>query len=249
MNTSITVMNVRKFIEVAADAYVRGENYRPYPPVMKEVATWGAIKFVEPPADYLCQLWGPSFSQDEATIYRQLIDQLVNALKSGALPSRRPPLMVPNPVGDVNLESDVIYLHEFKAWLEKNELRALRNWYALVMAATEPGAEPVRIEGTEQSVQFLEKRGRPTNNAKQQAYNYYRDRQRQIEIARDLQQRGEKITPENMIAELMRLSSERFPGSDTSKETWATSKNFTITPIYKALGIRQERRSKRLKKS
>lgn len=89
--------------------------------------------------------------------------------------------------------------------------------------------------------------GRPRNPAKNEAYAYFGDQKHQIEAAKDLQERGEKITAENVIGELIRLSNERFPGSDTSRTTW--EKNFSITPIYTALGIRQERSSERLKKN
>ena len=154
---AISTMPARTFVEVAADAYVRGEDYRPHPPVMKEVGRIGPINLVEPPEDYLDQLWGRCLTQGEADLYRALIEQLVEALKSGDLHSHKPPLMVLNPAGAVNLEGDYIYLHEFRKWSEDNHLRFPKNWHALVMAATEPRGEPVRIEGTEQPVQLRER--------------------------------------------------------------------------------------------
>ena len=153
----ISVMNARKFVEVATDAYVRGEDYRPHSPVMKKVARVGLITFHEPPEDYLDQLWGRCLTQGEADIYIALGQQLVDALKSGDLPSHKPPLMVLNPAGAVNLDGDYIYLDEFKKWSEGNRLRFPKDWHALVMAATEPKGEPVRIEGTERPVRLREK--------------------------------------------------------------------------------------------
>lgn len=153
----IAAMIARRFVEVAADAYVRGEDYRPHSPVMKEVARVGTIKFMEPPEDYLDQLWGRCFTLSEADAYRALIEQLVDALKSGDLPSHKPPLMVLNPAGAVNLEGDYIYLDEFKEWCKQNRLLYPENWHALVMDATEPRGEPVEIAGTEQPMQLREK--------------------------------------------------------------------------------------------
>ncbi|AEM47207.1 hypothetical protein Acife_1039 [Acidithiobacillus ferrivorans SS3] len=111
-----------------------------------------------------------------------------------------------------------------------------------------PTTEVYRIEGKGGFAQApAGQSGRPGSAAKQNAYAYYGDVNRQIEIARDLQTRGVAINPDMMIDELVRLSEERFPGSDTSTTTWKKPENFTITPIYKALGIKQERTSKRLK--
>ena len=151
----ISTMIARRFIEVAADAYVRGEDYRPHRPAMKKVGLSGLGR--EPPEDYLDQLWGRCLTIVEAGTYRALTKQLVDALRTGDLPSHKPPLMVLNPAGAVNLESDYIYLHEFRTWSEKNRLNYPKNWHALVMAATEPLGEPVRIEGIAQLVQLREK--------------------------------------------------------------------------------------------
>ncbi|WP_436395087.1 hypothetical protein ACSDBR_10190 [Acidithiobacillus ferriphilus] len=126
-----------------------------------------------------------------------------------------------------------------------------RRWAAIV---DEPPPDSVTVTPSEGAAFDLvgvadgPTRGRPANGSKQQAYDYYRDRQRQIEIARDMQKSGMDINPDSMIAELIRLSGKRFPGSDTSSTTWARPKNFTITIIYKALGIKQVRNSKRMKK-
>lgn len=153
----IAAMIARRFVEVAADAYVRGEDYRPHSPVMKEVARVGTLKFTEPPEDYLDQLWGRCFTLAEADTYKDLIEQLVDALKNGDLPSHKPPLMVVNRGGTADLDGSYVYLDEFKSWIEKNRLRYPKDWHALVMAATEPQSEPVHVEGTAQPVQLREK--------------------------------------------------------------------------------------------
>jgi hypothetical protein len=153
----IAIMNAREFIEVATDALVRGDDYRPHPPVMKEVARNSLGVFLEPPEDYLDQLWGRCLTQHEASLYQAVSQQLVDAFKSGELPSRKPPLMVPNRGGTSDLEGSVIYLGDFKAWIKRDALQCRKNWYALVMAATEPKGGPVRIEGMEQPVQLREK--------------------------------------------------------------------------------------------
>ncbi|WP_437558799.1 hypothetical protein [Acidithiobacillus sulfuriphilus] len=160
---AISIMNARKFVEVAADAYVRGRDYRPHSPVMKEVARVGTIKFMEPPEDYLDQLWGRCFTLAEADTYKAVIGQLVDALKSGDLPSHKPPLMVVNRGGTTDLDGDSVYLDEFKGWCKQNRLRYPKDWHALVMDATEPQGDPVHIEGTEQPVQL---RGKATRKAK-----------------------------------------------------------------------------------
>ena len=153
----IAAMIAGKFVEVAADSFVRGTDYRPHRPVMKEVARVGTIKFMEPPEDYLDQLWGRCFTLAEADTYKAVIGQLVDALKSGDLPSRKLPLMMLNPAGAVNLEGDRIHFDEFKKWSEKNRLQYPKNWHALILAATEPQGEPVHVEGMAQPVQLREK--------------------------------------------------------------------------------------------
>ncbi len=153
----IPAMIARRLVEAAADAYVRGEDYRPHKPVMKEVARVGAIKFMEPPEDYMDQLWGRCFTPDEAYLYGQLIEQLVRALETGDLPSRAYPLMMVNQGGTADFDHSYVFLDEFKAWSKKNRLLYPKNWHALVMAATEPQGEPIHIEGIAQPVQLREK--------------------------------------------------------------------------------------------
>jgi hypothetical protein len=126
----------------------------------------------------------------------------------------------------------------------------LYGWYGLYTLPD--GGDVEAVTGAQSNGQeattFKRSAGRNANGAKQQAYAYYRDVNRQIEIAQDMRKRRVDINPVNMIAELMRLSAEKFPGSDTSPTVWGASDNFTITPVYKALGIKQKRKSERLKK-
>lgn len=190
----ISTMIARRFIEVAADAYVRGEDYRPHRPAMKKVGLSGLGR--EPPEDYLDQLWGRCLTIVEAGTYRALTKQLVDALRTGDLPSHKPPLMVLNPAGAVNLESDYIYLHEFRTWSEKNRLNYPKNWHALVMAATEPRGEPVRIEGTERPVQLRTPRG-PVPDAKKNAA-YLEGSESLIGVAQELVDGGQKLTAETL---------------------------------------------------
>jgi hypothetical protein len=190
----ISTMIARRFIEVAADAYVRGEDYRQHRPAMKKVGLSGLGR--EPPEDYLDQLWGRCLTIVEAGTYRALIEQLVDALRTGDLPSHKPPLMVLNPAGAVNLESDYIYLHEFRTWSEKNRLNYPKNWHALVMAATEPRGEPVRIEGTERPVQLRTPRG-PVPDAKKNAA-YLEGSESLIGVAQELVDGGQKLTAKTL---------------------------------------------------
>ena len=190
----ISTMIARRFIEVAADAYVRGEDYRPHRPAMKKVGLSGLGR--EPPEDYLDQLWGRCLTIVEAGTYRALTKQLVDALRTGDLPSHKPPLMVLNPAGAVNLESDYIYLHEFRTWSEKNRLNYPKNWHALVMAATEPRGEPVRIEGTKRPVQLRTPRG-PVPDAKKNAA-YLEGSESLIGVAQELVDGGQKLTAETL---------------------------------------------------
>lgn len=192
----LAAMNIRKFLDVATDAYVRGEDYRPHPPVMKKVGRIGLITAYEPPEDYLDQLCGRCLKQGEADLYRALSQQLVEALKSGDLHSHKPPLMVLNPAGAVNLEGDYIYLHEFRKWSEDNHLRFPKNWHALVMAATEPRGEPVRIEGTKRPVQLRTPRG-PVPDAKKNAA-YLEGSESLIGVAQELVDGGQKLTAETL---------------------------------------------------
>ncbi len=226
----ISVMNVRKFVEVATDAYVRGDDYRPHPPVMKKVGSIG----YEPPEDYLDQLWGRCLTQGEADLYRALIEQLVDALKSGDLPSHKPPLMVLNPAGAVNLDGDYVYLDEFRKWSEKNRLNYPKNWHALVMAATEPQGEPVRIEGIAQPVQLREQRigarkvptpEQMTRFNKQVAVNWDASKNKvMIAFSKWLyeQEGGDRITPKTLGTYFsVNFRDHVLTPTDLCKQIWA----------------------------
>jgi hypothetical protein len=118
-------------------------------------------------------------------------------------------------------------------------------WEILQQEDPTPETQPGRQDAPVNDVRYP---GRPPSTLKQQAYVHYGDVWRQIEVARELQAQGVEINQDSMIKELMRLSEVTFPGSATSATVWKKAENFTITPIQKALGLRQKRQSTRMKK-
>lgn len=161
MNT-VKAVRADTLVEVAADAYVRGEDYRPRPPVMRETARrvvgGFTFKFMEPPEDYLDQLFGRCITPAEAQLYHAVTDQLTKAIKTGQLKSYAWPLYIPNTPTEADiLGSSIIKIVDFKKWVHKYNPAARKDWLDLILAATEPQGEPVRIEGIVQPVQLREK--------------------------------------------------------------------------------------------
>ena len=258
MSKQETVLSVQDFMEVAMDTYARGEGHRfravTMKPTKKVFLGEQPITVYEPVDDYLGQLWGDCFTQEQADTYQEVKRLLYDSIMSGGISTYGWPMYVrePRPTRQT-IERAVVRLSDFAKWIKSNKPAGRSNWLQLIMDATAPCGAATAVDdpdhpGQTRTIQCREpiRPGRTPNNAKQQAYAYYGDVDRQTEIARDLQGRGVAINPDNMIDELVRLSGVTFPGSATSATTWR--KTFVITPIQRALGLKQERKSTRLKK-
>ncbi|WP_163097810.1 hypothetical protein GL267_010195 [Acidithiobacillus ferrianus] len=257
MSKKETVLSVRDFMEVAVDTYARGEGHRfravTMKPTKKVFLGEQPITVYEPVDDYFDQLWGDCFTREQEDTYQKVKSLLYDSLMEGDIPMYVRPMYVrePRPTHQT-IDMAVVRLSDFARWIKDNNPAGRSNWLQLIMDATAPCGAATAVDdpdhpGQTKTIQCREpiRPGRPPSALKQQAYSYYGNVQCQIEIARDLQQRGVAINPGSLIDELIRLSDEKYPGSKTSKTVW--EKDFNITPIYKALNIKQKRCSKRLK--
>jgi len=258
MGKQETVLSVQDFMEVAMDTYARGEGHRfravTMKPTKKVFLGEQPITVYEPVDDYLDQLWGDCFTREQADTYQEAKSLLYDSLMAGDIPmyAGRMNVRVPRPTGQT-IERAVVRLSDFAKWIKSNKPAGRSNWLQLIMDATAPCGAAAVVDDPDQpgqpmTIQCREpiRPGRPPNNAKQKAYAYYGGVDRQIEIARELQAQGVEINPDSMIEELVRLSEVTFPGSATSAATWL--KTFGITPIQRALGLKQKRKSTRMKK-
>ena len=258
MSKQETVLSVQDFMEVAMDTYARGEGHRfravTMKPTKKVFLGEQPITVYEPVDDYLDQLWGECFTREQADTYQEVNRLLYDSIMSGGISTYGWPMYVrePRPTRQT-IERAVVRLSDFAKWIKSNKPAGRSNWLQLIMDATAPCGAAAVVDDPDQPGQTMTiqcrepiRPGRPPSTPKQQAYAYYGDVDRQIEMARDLQQRRVAINPGNMIDELVRLSGVTFPDSDTSATVW--KKKFNITPVYNALGLKQERQSTRLKK-
>lgn len=196
---TVKAVNADTLVEVAADAYVRGKDYRPRPPVMRErsrrVVGASTFRFVEPPEDYLDQLFGRCISPAEGELYRAVRDQLVKAVKDGQIPSYAWPLYVPNAPGDADLRASIVKLADFKKWITKHNPTARKDWLELILDGLEPLGDPVQSPEQPEAVQIMEKkqRGRPSRSPELQAL--YGDwKTHAVAAARDLHRYSDTIT-------------------------------------------------------
>lgn len=195
------------------------------------------------------------------SIYLATQKAVLHAIMGGELPVREWPLWSKVPVsvldqlGGDDAPGLGIAISDLHTWLKSTAYpvaktpQALfevfnRRWAALTdqperTAITTGDGETVEIVGLYQGP------GRPSDQMKADAYAYYDDLDRQIDVAKDMQARGVEITKASLIDELIRLSDKEFPGSKTGKERWR--KKIRITAIQQKLNIRQKRRSERLK--
>lgn len=136
---TVQAMNTRQFIEIAADTYVRGPDHRAYLNKRADVTA--------PIDDYLDQLWGPSFTPQQAELYKSVIQQLLDNILSGALKTYAWPMLVVDPrpsMETIENNGSVILLADFRKWVKKNSPAARPDWVDLIMEATEPEGIPTQ---------------------------------------------------------------------------------------------------------
>ena len=199
---TVQAMNTRQFIDVATDTYVRGPDHRAKPVRMNKVESNGFGQVCEPLGDYLDRLWGPSFTPQQAELYKAVQQQLIDNILSGAIKTYALPLLVLDKhptLQTIEMGSSVILLADFRKWVKKNNPAARMDWLALIMDATQPTGDPVQPDSPGMPVvQVRTKKPRgPVPNATKSAA-YLEGGERLVAVAQELVDSGQKLTAETL---------------------------------------------------
>ncbi|WP_215890412.1 hypothetical protein [Acidithiobacillus ferridurans] len=152
--------------------------------------------------DYLDQLWGPSFTPQEADLYKAVQQQLIDNILSGAIKTYAWPMLVPDmrpTIETIETDSSVILLADFQKWVKKNNPAARADWLDLIMDATQPTGDPVQPDSPGMPVvQVRTKKPRgPVPNATKSAA-YLEGGERLVAVAQELVDSGQKLTAETL---------------------------------------------------
>lgn len=261
MNT-VKAVRADTLVEIAADAYVRGEDYRPRPPVMRETGRYvfggSTFKFMEPPKDYFDQLFGRCITPAEAQLYHAVTDQLTKAIKTGQLKSYAWPLYIPNTPTEADiLGSSIVKVADFKEWVHKYSPAARKDWVDLILAGIEPVGDPVQLPRQPEApaLQIMQKkqRGRPSRSPELQAL--YDDwKTHAVAAAKDLYSYNDTIS-RNRLAEWMGNPKNHDPKTGiyralagTTEANWYKVINMEeLWPLLEAEGIPKPEKTSREK--
>lgn len=137
---TVQAMSTRQFIDVATDTYVRGPDHRAY--VNRRADVFAPVD------DFLDQLWGKPFTQQQGELYKAVKQQLIDHILAGSLKTYKWPMMVQDmrpTIETIATDSSVILLADFRKWVKKYNPEAPHSdWLDLLMDATEPEGEPIQ---------------------------------------------------------------------------------------------------------